>query len=235
MKRIETIGPCELIRYDAFDILGMFAEPINRMAVITDPPYGIGYRNNGGYDRPRDLNIIGDNSTAAADEMAQWADKHKIPLCMFSAGHRIYRGEWRNVLVWNKGNATGGGGHLDLCWKRTHELILIRNNKDLNGSRDPSVLNFPVIPIYDLQYHPAQKPVALLAYLIKKLTQPMDVVFDPFAGSFSMAVACIQTGRRYIGCEIEERHYETGINRVKEAMGKGTLYPDQSEMFAGST
>lgn len=64
--------------------------------------------------------------------------------------------------------------------------------------------------------HPTQKPVALLEYLIKTYTNEGDVVLDSCMGSGSTAVACINTKRKFIGCEIEESYYNIAINRVQE-------------------
>jgi len=65
--------------------------------------------------------------------------------------------------------------------------------------------------------HPTQKPVALLEYLIKTYTLENETVLDFTAGSFSTAVACINTSRNFIGIEKEESYFEIGKKRVKEA------------------
>lgn len=62
--------------------------------------------------------------------------------------------------------------------------------------------------------HPTQKPVRLLERLLALTTKPGDVVFDPFAGSCSTAIACINTGREFIGCEIDKEYYWTGVART---------------------
>lgn len=61
--------------------------------------------------------------------------------------------------------------------------------------------------------HPTQKPVRLLERLLALTTQPGDVVLDPFSGSCSTAVACINTERKFIGFEIDSEYYEAGIKR----------------------
>ena len=69
-------------------------------------------------------------------------------------------------------------------------------------------------------FHPTQKPVALLEYLIKTYTNENDLVLDNCAGSFSTAIACINTGRRFIGYELDEKYFEFGKNRILDHLTK---------------
>lgn len=62
--------------------------------------------------------------------------------------------------------------------------------------------------------HPNQKPVALLEYFIKTYTQPGDTVLDPYMGSGSTGVACANTGRKFIGIEIDQGYYDIACNRL---------------------
>ena len=67
-----------------------------------------------------------------------------------------------------------------------------------------------------LAVHPTQKPVALMEYLIKTYTNENETVLDFTAGSFSTGVACVNTGRSFIGIEKDENYFNTGVNRIKE-------------------
>lgn len=71
--------------------------------------------------------------------------------------------------------------------------------------------------------HPTQKPVRLIERLLALVTQPGDVVLDPFSGSCSTAVACINTNREYIGFEIDKEYYEAGIKRLNEILAEPKL------------
>ena len=62
--------------------------------------------------------------------------------------------------------------------------------------------------------HPTQKPVELLEYLIKTYTNENEVVLDNCMGSGSTGVACINTNRRFIGMEIEEKYFEIAKDRI---------------------
>lgn len=66
-------------------------------------------------------------------------------------------------------------------------------------------------------YHPTQKPVALMEYLIKTYTRPGQVVLDNTMGSGTTGVACINTGRRFIGIERDEAYFKVACERIVEA------------------
>ena len=86
---------------------------------------------------------------------------------------------------------------------------------DSDGSRNPStVLRFN----RERGFHPTQKPVSLLEYLIKTYTDPDATVLDPFMGSGSTGVACVQTGRRFIGMELDEAYMTTARERITNAL-----------------
>ena len=59
-----------------------------------------------------------------------------------------------------------------------------------------------------------QKPVALLEYLIRTYTDEGDIVLDFAMGSGSTAVACRNTGRRFVGVEIDREIFQTALNRI---------------------
>ena len=65
-------------------------------------------------------------------------------------------------------------------------------------------------------YHPTQKPVALLEYLIKTYTDEKDTVLDFTMGSGSTGVACKNTGRHFIGIELDKNYFNVAVERVNE-------------------
>lgn len=65
--------------------------------------------------------------------------------------------------------------------------------------------------------HPTEKPVALCEYLIKTYTNPGDLILDNCMGSGPTGVSCVNTGRRFIGIELDPKHFETATNRITEA------------------
>ena len=70
-------------------------------------------------------------------------------------------------------------------------------------------------------YHPTQKPVALVEYLIRTYTNERDTVLDNCIGSGTTAVASIRTGRHYIGFEIEPTYCEIAERRIREEQERG--------------
>lgn len=68
-----------------------------------------------------------------------------------------------------------------------------------------------------VRLHPTQKPVALMEYLIKTYTNEGETVLDNCMGSGTTGVACVNTGRRFIGIEKEEKYFEVAKSRIENA------------------
>lgn len=68
--------------------------------------------------------------------------------------------------------------------------------------------------------HPTQKPTRLLERLMNLVCDSGALVLDPFSGSGSTAVACMNTGRHYIGYEIDKEYYDASMKRIKEVEPK---------------
>ena len=83
-----------------------------------------------------------------------------------------------------------------------------------DGRRNPiTVLRFPK----PTGVHPTQKSVPLLEYLIKTYTDVGDTVMDNTMGSGSTGVACMNTGRQFIGIELDGGYFDTATARIREA------------------
>lgn len=65
--------------------------------------------------------------------------------------------------------------------------------------------------------HPTQKPVKLMEYLIKTYTQENELVLDFTMGSGTTGVACLNTNRRFLGIELDEKYFEIAKKRIEEA------------------
>ena len=66
-------------------------------------------------------------------------------------------------------------------------------------------------------FHPTQKPVELLEYLIKTYSNENETVLDFTMGSGSTGVACLNTGRKFIGVELDDNYFEIAKNRIEKA------------------
>ena len=100
---------------------------------------------------------------------------------------------------------TMGNGNYDEVNNKMENVALFENYPK-------SVLSFKV----EVGLHPTQKPVALLEYLIKTYTNEGDTVLDFTAGSFSTGVASLNTNRKFIGVEMEEKYFNIGVNRMSD-------------------
>ena len=83
---------------------------------------------------------------------------------------------------------------------------------DSTGERYPkSILKFGYCKE---KLHPTQKPVALFEYLIKTYTNEGDLVLDNCMGSGTTGIACVNTGRKFIGMELDERYFDIAKKRI---------------------
>ena len=96
-----------------------------------------------------------------------------------------------------------------------------RANETFNDQYYPtSIQEFSIANLRRGRLHPTQKPVELLEYLIKTYTNEGEIVLDFTAGSGSTGVACINTGRKFIGIELDEKYFNIAENRIEEAVNK---------------
>lgn len=65
--------------------------------------------------------------------------------------------------------------------------------------------------------HPTIKPLNIIKTLIGNSSKPGDIVLDPFMGSGTTAVACLELGRKYVGYEINQQYFEIALQRIADA------------------
>lgn len=113
----------------------------------------------------------------------------------------------------NRNPTRGNGGNLP-------ELFT-----NASGKRFPrSVLRFankPCLPKGERTGHPSQKPLGLLRYILLALSNPHDLVLDPFCGSGSTLVACYQLQRKGAGFELDEQYFEMARDRLERETAQG--------------
>jgi site-specific DNA-methyltransferase (adenine-specific) len=91
--------------------------------------------------------------------------------------------------------------------------------------RGPNAFDFVVRG--DKPDHPSPKPLEYMEKLVLRVTEPGQTVIDPVMGSGTTGVACVNTGRNFIGIEIDKGYYEIAERRIAEAQAKR-----ESELFA---
>jgi site-specific DNA-methyltransferase (adenine-specific) len=179
--------------------------------LVTDPPYGMAYRDRQG------VSIANDDTLDARDAALKlWGSK---PALCFGTWKVERPAATRQVLVWDKWGGGGTVGSPSSPWAYSHEEIYMlgdwpklkpggRAREGGKPSRTSGVLR---VANYNTQArdrpdHPTPKPVALMESLIERC--PDGVIADPFAGSGSTLVAAKNLGRRAVGVELDERYCE---------------------------
>jgi DNA modification methylase len=213
------IRDCTIFHGDCLDALPLL-EPVHLL--VSDPPYGCNYKTNhrkisatperlANDDKPNlafvqpMVNAVQPNSAiylcTRFDVYAQWEQALK------DAGTTV-----KTPIVWDKGNWTAGDLQGD--YGNRVELILYahRGRSKLRMGR-PS--NLWAIPREPSGSHPTPKPVELFRRCILNSSDPGDIVLDPFLGSGTAAIACILTGRHFVGCEIDKRFFDLSCERIE--------------------
>ncbi len=75
--------------------------------------------------------------------------------------------------------------------------------------------------------HPTEKPVPLMNYIVRLSVRPAGVCLDPFMGSGTTGVACMNLGRPFVGIERERKYFDTACERIARAQAQGSLLADE--------
>ena len=205
-------GDVQLFLGDCLEILPQL-EAGSVDAVITDPPYGIGAEKgtNGFGESKHTVNHYNDNWTkppkAVFDNMLRISNKVFIFGGNYFTDLLPQSDCW---LVWDKVGEIkfeNPFSDCELVWtslsKKTVKKYLYILQGFIGKEKD--------------RYHPTQKPIALMKMLINQFSNEGDTILDPFAGSGTTLVACVQTGRKGIGIEIEEKYFDIAVKRIQQA------------------
>lgn len=211
--------PVRVIEGDCLDVLPAL-DIGGPVYVLTDPPYGIRLASNGTWFRSMRV-IAGDNSQEVGQKALDWFAEREWPVLAFASPLKPWRGDWRQALAWDKGGAVGIGGDRRTCWKQSWEMIQVgRLFPEVFGTRDESVLDFPMMPTGSAD-HPAAKSLALMRYLVRKLVPPGGLILDPFAGSGTTGVAASLEGRRCLLIEKEPTYAAICRERIAKVTSAG--------------
>lgn len=197
--------------------------------VLTDPPYGMSFQS--GHRKQKHKKIENDDNL---DWLPMWIEKLKrvckqdSHLYVFCSWHKVdvFKAEFekqfkvKNIIIWEKNNT--GMGDLEGDFAPKYEMCLfINNGKKLKGRRDSNIIKAKKT---DNEHHPTQKPINLMEYFIEKSTNTGDMVLDCFSGSGSTAIAAHNTGRNFIGYEIEEEYFDISIKRLAHHQSQLTMF-----------
>lgn len=218
--KFEQIGRATLYLGDCREMLATVLPDVS--CVLTDPPFGIGYAS--GYATAALWSeglIRGDQDTSLRDQVLGMVGD--LPTLAFGSWRAPRPPNTRAVLTWDKGPALGMGA-LDIPWKPSTEEIYVLGH-GFTGKRDEGAAIYHP-PVQSMakngRLHPNEKPVGLLAKLLRKM--PHGCVLDPFMGSGSTGAAALVNGRCFIGCEIDPRYFDIACRRLEQAQRQGDIF-----------
>lgn len=180
-------------------------------AVVTDPPYGIGRdgkppstSSHGGHkgyefmgwDIGRPDRETFDILCARSDEQIIWGGN-------YFADFLPPQSKW---LVWDKGQRICQAD-AELAWTSVGGPVRIFTENRVAIAKDGAE-------------HPTQKPVSLMTWCLGMVR---GVACDPFMGSGTTGVACMNLGRKFIGIEIEPKYFDIACRRIEDAQRQGRL------------
>lgn len=118
-----------------------------------------------------------------------------------------------NFLIWKKNNCTPSQYYMKNC----EYIIFCRKGsaKYINNIGDSKTVH-EFNNILGNKCHPTEKPIDLLKFYIENSSKSNDIVLDPFMGSGSTGLACLELNRQFIGYEIEEEYFLTAQNRLEK-------------------
>jgi len=199
--------------------------------ILSDPPFG----QNIGYGRGE----LG-HRYIKNDDNLEWlpAFTKEAFRILKDKGHCVLFWQWRTfstlekemidkgftiktVAIWDKLHGGLGDGLVE----QYEQIIFFRKGKARQNFYRPNVFKESRVGGGGVRLeHPHQKPVKVLKELIELCTVKDDVVIDPFSGSGSTAMACINTNRRFLGIELDEDYHKLSLQNVDKALGKVGLF-----------
>ena len=182
-------------------------------AVVTDPPYGIADIWKGGSGHGWG------NASSVTEERNEWDNKpptkEDFELIISMANIScIWGGNYfklpisRGWFIWVKPERNFTLSEAELAW--TNQSFPMRVFECRRSDPD--------------RQHPTQKPLSLMKWCVEKLTNENDLILDPFMGSGTTGVACMETGRRFIGVEKERKYYDIAEKRIKNAAAQEIMF-----------
>ena len=127
-----------------------------------------------------------------------------------------YKFKQIRFLEWIKTNPQPRNSKINYL-TNCREIALLgikKSNPTFNSQYDNAIYKYP-FPSGKGRIHPTQKSLPLFKDLVIKHSNENDVVLDPFMGSGTTCVACIETNRKYIGIERDEKYYQSAKKRIE--------------------
>jgi len=206
--------------------------------VLTDPPYIISKPS--GFKSV----VHGEQRFAVSTEHGEWDKAENFSLADLRDSvleyYRVLKNHGTAIIfcdLWKISDVKRimeGAGFKQIRfieWVKTNPVPLNSSRNYLNNAREVALLGVKVSkPTFNSKYdngmyrfpichekgrfHPTQKPLAFMEALIKKHSNPADVVLDTFAGSAATLLAAKNLGRGFIGCELDEEFFDKAEERL---------------------
>jgi DNA modification methylase len=215
-----VIGDCELWHGDCREVLPLL--PACDL-ILTDPPYGIGEAAGKNKSRGK-MAVAKDYGNDAWDNEPPpaWV----IELMRAKAKWQVlFGGNYYSLppatcwLVWDKENGESDFADCELAWTNLPKAVR-RLRWRWAGMLQQDMAN------KEVREHPTQKPVPVMRWALMQVRDAATVC-DPFMGSGTTGVACVQMGRQFIGIERERKYFDIACERIARAQAQGQLLPPE--------
>jgi DNA modification methylase len=200
---------------DCLDVMrGMEAGSVD--AVITDPPYGVG-------KAKWDFDVF-DLLEKAANECGRLLKPEGVCFWFLATRYLPETLEatksipYRWQFIWY---ASNNMIHGDLGYAKYTACLVLSKNKAWRNMKD--LIDVPVVPDPKNQ-HPTPKPLKVMRYLVSHGTKEANTILDPFMGSGTTGVACVELGRNFIGVEIDPAYHAIATRRIAAAQAQPSLW-----------
>ena len=213
-RRVLELGRATLILGNSLVVLPHLRGRYD--AIISDPPYGIKYDPSGPTGSMwKDVDgIVGDDRPFDPCPLLGLVE----PVVLFGANNFASRlPDSRGWFVWDKrpGMRSMRFSDCELAWSSLDIPARMIRYVWSGANRGPESGE---------HWHPTQKPIEVMRWLIETVTEPGDVILDPYMGSGTTGVAALQAGRKFIGIEIEDRWFRAAETRIKRELDQGRLF-----------
>jgi len=169
--------------------------------VYADPPYGVGKADwDGKYFTCWEMDSVRISKNGVCANTGTKA----LPIAISAFGDNF-----RDLFYgWNKNGMTRSSiGFMNI-------LIAVVAGETIRQGQN--FCQFVIKPTEHIG-HPSPKPLEYIKKILCRFTNEGDTIFDPFMGSGTTGVACVQTGRNFIGCEIDEGYFKIAKRRIEDA------------------
>jgi site-specific DNA-methyltransferase (adenine-specific) len=222
VMREEIIGDCRLILGDCLEIVPTLGKVD---AVITDPPYGVSFKGKTENDGRKST---GAYASFADDDPSYIIERAAAALAIadrgaITPGTRIMQQypEWQDTGVFFVPGGVGMGRWGFCC---SHPIIYYGSRPKRPGMWPTSF--YDAKPMPSDTGHPTAKPIEWMKRLVALASVPAETILDPFMGSGTTGVACVNLGRKFIGIEIEPRYFDIACRRIEEAYRQPRLFAE---------